>query len=751
MVLSRFFTRFNISQLAKRWYARIWQGIYRLQIFASLLKTRYSHIVTGVLLVTLFLMSGFLYSNLQNISDPYFSNAENFADFKTLLVILGGSLIGAAAIAFSLVMFAMQINVERMPYGLFRKFSSDGKLLGAFFATFLLSLIVAILSLIPDKSWAALAALIAGWGTALIIVTFLYAYRRALSLISPMKQLALVATDTRKNLQVWARRAKRIAPLLEDSRLETDKSDLGLRNTHDLERAAFFQIDANWTAVAKQATAYCISISRRYAAVGDHEVSSIALAAIVAINAEYIKAKGKTFFQSHYWIDNPLSNDGFITDTLEHLRQNILVGISRGDEQQIEQTLRTMATLCRLFHNIDYSTTDSTKTHANLAAAYLSGAAESVAPHNMTDVLMEGMRLMGTVGIDVINKGNSIDISTISEKIGLISCTGVVQESHRPVTEVGLKQLARITFELIRSDSHDIRFAVGEVRGDVKRVADILLTVPDTPFPGIHSTLLGPYYSSTSTDALTVWLMQLVNAISEAKADDKDAQRVIKHFVQWADGLYGTEKDLLLLAIEKRSHFAFDIIRWIAHTTKILLALSNSPACDSTNRDRLRKSALWLFSVFSFVPNDQEILIFVENYQMTEMLLDGTIEAHRRDCYDIALDFRKLLLDWTFRAGKYQTGEETLHIGICGLATVNILMELDDSALVDSIRERFGREGVPSPDIRIHAAEEIRKSATTLAPDRYLTSRIEVIMSQVDEDRLRTLLIKIADVLSQGS
>mgnify|MGYP001584423099 FL=1 len=54
--------------------------------------------------------------------------------------------------------------------------------------------------------------------------------------------------------------------------------------------------------------------------------------------------------------DNQFATDGFINDTLEHLRQNVKIGIARGDEQQIEQTFRAMTALCRIFMNIDYVT-----------------------------------------------------------------------------------------------------------------------------------------------------------------------------------------------------------------------------------------------------------------------------------------------------------------------------------------------------------------------------------------------------------
>jgi hypothetical protein len=71
---------------------------------------------------------------------------------------------------------------------LFRKFSSDPKLLGAFASTFLLAIAIATMSLIPDTSWLAVATLTACWGTVLILGLFLCAYRRALRLISPTQR-----------------------------------------------------------------------------------------------------------------------------------------------------------------------------------------------------------------------------------------------------------------------------------------------------------------------------------------------------------------------------------------------------------------------------------------------------------------------------------------------------------------------------------------------------------------------------------
>lgn len=85
-------------------------------------------------------------------------------DIQNLLLAVGGALIGATAIASSLVLFAIQVNIERLPYGLFRRLSSDPRLLGAFGASFLIAVSLASLSLVQDREFMGLAILGAAWG-----------------------------------------------------------------------------------------------------------------------------------------------------------------------------------------------------------------------------------------------------------------------------------------------------------------------------------------------------------------------------------------------------------------------------------------------------------------------------------------------------------------------------------------------------------------------------------------------------------
>ena len=292
------------------------------------------------------------------------------------------------------------------------------------------------------------------------------------------------------------------------------------------------------------------------------------------------------------------SSDGFITNTLEHMRQSVQIGISRKDEQQVEQTFRAIAGLTQIYIGIDYGDEHATRSHAHLAAGYLSSAVEVVVQHDMADVLMEGVTLLGNVAKLIVRYKEPEHIATISEKIALIACTGTVNQNYRPVTQVAVKQLAKLTFKLLRSDTGEVRFALEEVRGDVKLIARMYLKIPDTPLSSIHSAALGPYYSGTSTDTLMSWLTDMANAVSDADADNDAAKRVISHISQWADNLYSTEKELLLLAIENKSDFTLDIIHWVVHITKLLLAITNADACSEHNREEIRRRRFSLFRCY---------------------------------------------------------------------------------------------------------------------------------------------------------
>ncbi len=420
----------------------------------------------------------------------------------------------------------------------------------------------------------------------------------------------------------------------------------------------------------------------------------------------------------------------------------------RRDEQQIEQTLRAMTTLFEVYLDIDYSSTDPTKSHANLAAEYLASAIQTVVPHNMADVLIEGQRLMGRCAGSILTRGNNTsDIATLSEKIALIACTGGVKEDYRPVTMEGMTQLSNLTFNLlVWAKGNNIHFAACEVRRNVAVVVKSFLDVKDT---NIHSTFLGPYYSSTSIDCLQVKLMKWVN-IHTLEYDNPDAQAFIHNLEKWADGLHQTEKELLLAAIKVKSHFTFDMIHWISGITEILLAVSNAPACDDSTQQKIRGHALWLISTLDWIPDDQETVTFVESFEITEALFKAAMDARDRGCDEIANEIGKILLSWTFKGGKSKTGWNILERGLCACA-VSALMggEEQIASFKATISSRLLSDVALTQEMRDRAAIGIREKIERLqTQEPFSWSQIDVELSRADYESLRSLLQDVANILS---
>ena len=497
---------------------------------------------------------------------------------------------GAAAIVTSLVLFAMQVNIERMPYGLFRRLSEDAKLLVTFMAAFAFAVGVAVLSTFIEQANLGFTTLCASWGVVLVLTLFIYAYRRALSLISPVSQLDMIFQTTRKELRRWARRAERATLLFENQPTPpTDTSPAS--NTHDNVRTTYFDLDRRGANGAKKGVQHATSFARRYAEQGDYEIAGAALDTVVRINAAYIVAKGKTFYAGTLVLQDLRANDSLIDESLESARQSVQIGITRRDEQQIGQTLRSIAALAQLYLGIDYSTPLAEKTHANLAAGYLTSAVQAVVPHAMIDVLLLGERLIGQTAESFLAHGNAADLVLLSNNLSAIASTGTKGDDYQPLTTVGMEQFANLTFHLLLSKNPNIRSLANRLSEDVARVATSLLMVADAHPSSVHRTCLEPYFSLTSTDSLRVRLTKLVNFLHQQPADNADTQRVIRHIEQWADGLYQTTRQVFFTTMTMKSYFIFDMIQWIKDVTEILLVVSNTPACRPSERNNLRNHA----------------------------------------------------------------------------------------------------------------------------------------------------------------
>ena len=158
-----------------------WRFAYRVQHRLANWKISYGGYASPTIFLLLLIATLYLSPTLQDMLEDYYSSQHRVEGLSALMLGVGTALIGAAAIVTSLVLFAMQVNVERMPHGLFRRLSADPRILAAFAFAFLLAIGVATLSTLITHAKVAIALLTALWAIAFILFLFRYAYRRALT------------------------------------------------------------------------------------------------------------------------------------------------------------------------------------------------------------------------------------------------------------------------------------------------------------------------------------------------------------------------------------------------------------------------------------------------------------------------------------------------------------------------------------------------------------------------------------------
>lgn len=685
--------------------------------------------------------SALFVTDLQQDFADYFASPARLAGAQTLLVTLGGALVGAAAIAFSVLIFSMQVNIERMPHAVFQRVSSDPVLMFQLAAMILLSIAIGTSSIVIDAASAGFVLICAGWATLAVAALLWLGYLRAIRLIDPRAQLQLVLTVADKEFGWWERRLRRATPLI---KLPEPGA---VPSTHDWARVTYFKLNPHWTTELRRHMQHAVAYHRNFAATGDYEISAFALNCLLALVAGYVRSKGKSFFHHPGIIDNPDSTDGVINDALEHLRQNVRIAVSRADEQQIEQNLACLAKLTTLLLAIDYAYPYATKHHAQLAAGYLDTAVTTVIPHQMPDVLMEGINLLGGVALAILRHGPDQAAVTV-EKIAQIGCVGAARDDMRPVTQVAAGQLARFTITLLLMEGReDIAHAVSETRGSITLLAKVFVgKVKDQPFASPHSHNLAPYFSSTTGDSLLQRLQDAVNAALEDNAKKEWAKTFCRHLSQWAEGEPRSAKELLLLAVEKRSHFTFDVVHWIGHLVEILLAAATAPHCHEHERDGLVDSADRLLWVLSWVPDDAETMRFMATFKLDEIIFEAGVAAFRREAPEVLKSACEGLVSFALKCGRH---EDPMHQMESGLRGAMLLAKRGEPGLeaviLAKIQKDLAREGSPSAEMRQSVAREMRERVADVRGNAF--DRIDQATGAERPEALHTLVDRVAALL----
>jgi hypothetical protein len=242
-------------------------------------------------------------------------------------------------------------------------------------------------------------------------------------------------------------------------------------------------------------------------------------------------------------------------------------------------------------------------------------------------------------------------------------------------------------------------------------------------------------------------------AVIAAQEDDANAKVAVDNIESWAEELYRTERTILLLAIEKKSQFTFDILHWITHITKLLTAVAQARVTDVHSRNQIEKHASWLISVLSWIPEDRDSTGFAEGFSTTRLVFEAAMDALHRDSRRVAESARQVLIDWTFKAGYNATGWGTLEAGIEALIT--LVLSKDTPELViwlkTEITKRLAKGSALDSELLDRTARGLRRTAISFRPRELGYDPIHREMGALTPSKLRGLLTEVANLISPGT
>lgn len=739
-----------ILQRYNRYYAKLLFKLVQAQAFLTQWKNAHKRILIVGAIIFLLLSTFLFLMPYKHAFELYFSNDNILSVLRSLLGGIGAALIGATAIVFSLIVFSMQTNIERMPHGLFRKFGSDLLLLGSFLGSFVIAILVASMSLIPNNKLSMYAIFLSVWGVIAVLILFLYAYQRALKLINPITQLTLMYNAVRRDLVKWDRLATRAQDIMVNH--DDDKSKIENLNEKvlDVKRIIFLKNNHGWETTAVQAINYCISYAKRYAELGDYDVSDYSFNRIMYINAKYCSVKRGTYIE-----DNPLLNivdnsDAFINLSLEHLRQTMQTALARGDEKLASSTLRGMSGLYGVYLSIEYAGRTRSKHHAMLAAGYISSAVESVIPQNMADVMMEGIKLMGRNSVKALSYANASDIVGTIQKISMFSTISLKNTVLQPVTLTAFSQFSDINIQLIIKGDINSGFTMDILQKSISEAAIVFLHTEDTPINSRHSYILSPYYSVANVTGFISRIKEIVNYLIDNKIEAESSKVIIRNVEKWADKLYQSQKEVLLVAANKRSSFIYDLIPWNVMVCEVLLALSESQLCDDYHSEKLKKHSIWLIATLSWIPEEQEVVTFVNNGSLVDSIFEAAMMGLSRNSPEFYDMCKKILEGWVKKTAQHVSTRSGFEDAIKSLVALTVKEGTVDAQnkLLDKLKDILSKIKSPSKELRELTARHLLRNTKDYRYRAGFYSSVDIFLSQCDTDSTVALFTKVAEILN---
>lgn len=468
---------------------------------------------------------------------------------SSIFLNVGCTYIGVTVISFSFMTFVTQINIERMPYGLFYYFSKDSTLLAYFISIFVLSLAFTSLNLFKLHDGVGYLILL-GLIISFFIVFFLVkSYGRIFQLINPIEQLKFLLKMVLLDLSEWNREA-------DSHSIKSEKDSFGINQ----KRLDFLNQNSHWLDKPYKALHFCNVYIRRYFTLGEKEICGQALGLIIVINQEYINVKGNTFYNHDNFINHNKEIDPFINETLEQMKRDIQFSISNKDEELAKVIIRTTSKLVDVYLKINYPNNRQSKNHASLASTYCDIFSVQFLNNGMWSALSESIDLLGSNASMLMPYDEAFILAIRDIENMAYRCLKLKKDSY---FEKCILQLAELVLTSIKTNLNNNEHVL-------KVLQKSLFTLSMTCLSPTQNILLNPLENYYSVDP-TKFLAQLGGTIHELNLvakDQPDLNRIRQNILNWICNVYELDINLIGKSIELESEFLYIVFCWISSTIK---------------------------------------------------------------------------------------------------------------------------------------------------------------------------------------
>lgn len=483
---------------------------------------------------------------------------------KAISLTIGGGLLGFTAIVFSLLLFSLQANLQRLRYLDFYRFSADKQILGYLLFCLIISLSIIVTSLFIVDGYSGQYATLMLWAVVLFIFLLFFSYKRSIQLINPIEQVELIASEVSSNLGRWGKAIERKIRTEDPPTIES----LTNKNFNSQRWELCKSNPMHQQSVINSIDSLC-AMTKVYTELNDYIVARNTLKKAVYIIDKYIQFRQNTFIEGSPYMRTSIESEPVFDHVLSKIAYSASEAIKANDKEWVDICFDVYSQLAqvlnfynvqhgyRLGQQIDYAIhyfTSSVKDsihlknndvmiNASSAVGRLATGLLETASHGNIQPLDESLRLLGSLSIA---NGDVTVINDVMRRYGDIAFLLILNEDSKVETAIqsiskSIHSLGRLYLNQEKMTSFDLGivngfygFGENSLSDRLAKQASILSSDPDKYRSLVTSLIKG----------ICLWLKLTFNDRGELYKLDQEKNLVLFHY------LYSLSETMLKILLE---------------------------------------------------------------------------------------------------------------------------------------------------------------------------------------------------------